>query len=150
MKSLALLVSENGLHAEPADDCGSVRLFVDSVRQSDAYRDAFALSDFLVSSVNGPFLFMVPKETRRDLFHAMPDGFPSKDAIMREAYGKIPVAVDGKFQHNYGADVPLAVYGWQWSQSFGRWSALVLFEDGWRGFTYPRTWSVPVEIGGAA
>jgi len=36
---------------------------------------------------------------------------------------------------------PVEVHGWQWSTTFGRWSALCTFADGWHGFTYPKTWS---------
>lgn len=42
------------------------------------------------------------------------------------------------FQHHYGNEIPVTVHGWQWSSTFGRWSALVTFADGWRGYTYPQ------------
>lgn len=149
-QTLSALVAAHNLHAEPADDCGGVRLFVDCVAQSEAYRDAFALSDFVVSSVNGPFLFLAPRELRHRLYHRGPDGYPSQDAVMRESYGKIPVAIGGEFQSGmgYGYERPLAVFGWGWSATFGRWSALVLFSNGWRGFTYPRLWrsTTPEEL----
>lgn len=56
--------------------------------------------------------------------------------MMREAYGPIPDAE--MFQHDPGGPQrPIEVHGWDWSTTFGRWSALVTFEDGWHGFTYP-------------
>lgn len=42
------------------------------------------------------------------------------------------------FQNGYGYEVPTSVEGWQWTTTFGKWSALVTFKDGWHGFTYPR------------
>lgn len=56
---------------------------------------------------------------------------------MREAYGPIPDA--RRFQHNetYGYEEPKEIHGWEWASTFGRWSALVTFANGWRGFTYP-------------
>ncbi|WP_258570025.1 hypothetical protein [Burkholderia sp. MBR-1] len=65
------------------------------------------------------------------------DGFPTgADAIMREAYGPIPEATH--FQRHYCYIVPTTVHGWAWSTTFGRWSALVTFPDGWHGYTYPK------------
>jgi hypothetical protein len=58
------------------------------------------------------------------------------DALLRDAYGPIPEA--SAFQHGAGGSaIPEIVHGWQWSGTFGRWSALVTFVDGWRGFTHP-------------
>jgi len=42
------------------------------------------------------------------------------------------------FQHNLGYEEPTSIEGWEWSTTFGRWSALVTFADGWHGFTYPK------------
>lgn len=42
------------------------------------------------------------------------------------------------YQHNYGYEKPVALDNWQWSVTFGRWSRLVTFADGWRGYTYPK------------
>lgn len=50
-------------------------------------------------------------------------------------YPSIPEA--DRFYHRYGYERPAWVYGWQRSCDFGRWGALVLFYDGWEGFTYP-------------
>lgn len=45
------------------------------------------------------------------------------------------------FQHNMaGYEKPVEIHGWQWSSTFGKWSALVTFANGWHGFTYPKTW----------
>lgn len=41
------------------------------------------------------------------------------------------------YQHNYGSEIPMILGRWQWSSTFGSWSRLVLFYDGWNGFTYP-------------
>lgn len=43
------------------------------------------------------------------------------------------------YQHNYGYEKPIALDRWEWSVTFGRWSRLVTFADGWHGFTYPKT-----------
>jgi hypothetical protein len=51
------------------------------------------------------------------------------------SYPQIPAA--HYFQHHYGHEMPMCVFGWQWSCTFHCWSALVLFYDGWQGFTYP-------------
>ena len=51
-------------------------------------------------------------------------------------YPDIPDGVE--FQHKYGYEIPRKVYGWEWSTTFGKWSALVLFQDGWYGFSYPK------------
>lgn len=37
---------------------------------------------------------------------------------------------------HYGYQV-CAVHEWAWSNTFGQWSALVTFDHGWRGWTYP-------------
>jgi hypothetical protein len=68
------------------------------------------------------------------------DGYPEDaDDVKREGYGKIPVPHKGEFQDETGGySVPHFVHGWQWSQTFGRWGALVTFPSGWHGFTYPR------------
>ena len=71
------------------------------------------------------------------LYQRAEDGYPvGADATMRQAYGPIPEATE--FQHGTGGRAkPVEIHGWQWSNDFGRWSALVTFEDGWHGFTYP-------------
>ena len=68
-------------------------------------------------------------------------GFPvGADAILKEACGPIPD--QSLFQHHqsFGYEQPVEVHGWQWSITFGRWSALVSFKDGWKGFTFPAPW----------
>jgi hypothetical protein len=60
--------------------------------------------------------------------------------IPASSYSPIPEPVRGKFQHNYGHEVPMCVHYWSWSTTFGRWSALVTFYDGWTGYTYPLTY----------
>lgn len=51
-----------------------------------------------------------------------------------------PIPGDAKLFQNqrYGYEEPTSIEGWQWSTTFGRWSALVTFADGWHGFTYPK------------
>ena len=72
------------------------------------------------------------------LYKRGPDGnaIPG-DSILWKAYGPIPDT--GYFQHGGkgGIDVPAVVHGWDWSATFGRWSALVTFADGWHGWTFP-------------
>lgn len=69
-----------------------------------------------------------------------PDGFPvGADATLRNACGQIPDAEH--FQHNLDLryEKPVTVFGWQWSVTFGRWSALVEFSNGWKGYTWPES-----------
>lgn len=57
------------------------------------------------------------------------------------SYPEIPDATE--FQGSKGSfEVPSEVHGWQWSTTFGRWSALCTFPCGWHGFTFPKTWEV--------
>ena len=66
------------------------------------------------------------------------DGFPvGADKPMKDARGLIPDSE--RFQHNVGFryEKPVEVFGWQWSVTFGRWSALVEFANGWKGYTWP-------------
>ena len=75
--------------------------------------------------------------TRERLYQRAEDGYPvGADDLMKRAYGPIPEAAE--FQHGSGRKAtPETVHGWQWSTTFGRWTALVTFPDGWHGFTYP-------------
>lgn len=57
-----------------------------------------------------------------------------RDAL---SHPSIPEDVE-LFQHRNGYAKPETVHGWEWSYTFGKWSALVTFADGWNGFTYPR------------
>ena len=43
-----------------------------------------------------------------------------------------------EYQHHYGYEKPVSLGDWSWSTTFGRWSRLVTFADGWHGYTYPR------------
>lgn len=69
--------------------------------------------------------------TQREKYNAKPI---SSLGINR--YPDIPDSEE--FQHNYGYEKPKIVHGWEWSTTFGKWSALVTFYDGWHGFTYPK------------
>ncbi len=53
------------------------------------------------------------------------------------SYPPIPENVE-LFQDGLGYRKPVAIHGWDWSVTFGRWSALVTFEHGWHGWTYPK------------
>jgi hypothetical protein len=64
------------------------------------------------------------------------DGYPEgSDDLSQAVYGKIPVS--DKFLNGLTAERPVAVWGWEWSTTFQRWTALVTFRSGWTGFTYP-------------
>jgi hypothetical protein len=71
------------------------------------------------------------------LFQRGPDGYPvNADPLMREAYGRIPGC--SRFQSpRDGWQVPTEIHGWQFSETFRRWSALVTFENGWHGWAFP-------------
>ena len=43
-----------------------------------------------------------------------------------------------EYQHFYGYEKPVSLGAWSWSTTFGRWSRLVTFADGWHGYSYPR------------
>ena len=66
--------------------------------------------------------------------------------LQREAYNarrdsmSYPPIPDAKlFLHNgYAYERPVEIHGWEWSTTFGKWSALVTFADGWHGFSYPK------------
>lgn len=54
-----------------------------------------------------------------------------------------PIPQDAEyFQHHYGFRKPTAIHQWRWSIEFNRWKALVTFEDGWYGWTYPSSFSM--------
>lgn len=77
------------------------------------------------------------KTIQQILHQRAEDGYPEgADRIMREEYGQIPWAL--LFQSPTGYEIPSKVYGWQWSVTFNRWTALVTFDNGWRGFTWPK------------
>jgi len=68
-------------------------------------------------------------------------GYPvGSDTPQRESWGKIPENNGGEFLVPVGAigayGVPDAVLGWNWSATFGRWSALIV----WGG---KKVWSFP-------
>lgn len=56
----------------------------------------------------------------------------------RNEWGPIPDAEKFLLGSQYGYEKPVEIHGWQWSVTFGKWSALVTFADGWHGFTYPQ------------
>jgi hypothetical protein len=62
-------------------------------------------------------------------------------------WGAIPEASRFLLGTQHGYAVPVEIHGWQWSETFRRWSALVTFEDGWRGYTYPEPASLVIPEG---
>lgn len=70
---------------------------------------------------------------QREEYNARP-----KESMGIARYPDIPEA--SEFQHGYGYETPAEVHGWEWSTTFGTWSALVTFKDGWHGYTYPKPW----------
>lgn len=67
------------------------------------------------------------------------DGFPQgSDALLQEAYGQIPAAIEFQHHVSMGYERPLEIHGWCWSETFRCWGAIVTFADGWRGLTWPR------------
>ena len=72
------------------------------------------------------------------LYQRGADGFPiGSDKVMRDFYGPIPNSTRFQSNDSYRYEKPLQIHGWQWSTTFNRWSALVEFENGWTGFTWP-------------
>lgn len=65
--------------------------------------------------------------------------FRAESAAWEKAHS-YPAKPEGAelYQHNYGYEKPVALDRWEWSSTFGRWSRLVTFADGWHGFTYPK------------
>ena len=72
------------------------------------------------------------------------DGFPvGADSYLKAAYGKIPDSL--RFQNqSYGYEEATQIHGWQWSVTFGRWSALVTMPCGWQGFSVPEMAFAPM------
>lgn len=58
------------------------------------------------------------------------------DEVTHKAYGPIP---DAKYFQNEkgGKEIPRIIRGWQWSIAFKRWGAVVIFNSGWHGYTWP-------------
>lgn len=60
-----------------------------------------------------------------------------RDAL---SYPPIPASADQFQTPRSGFDSPVFIHGWNWSTTYGRWTALVTFADGWHGWTSPKTW----------
>lgn len=58
-------------------------------------------------------------------------------------WGPIPGARKFLRGDQYGYEEPKEIHGWQWSVTFGKWTALVTFHNGWHGWTWPE----PVRVG---
>ena len=56
----------------------------------------------------------------------------------RELPGYPPKPEAELYQHGYGWEKPVDLGDWSWSNTFGRWSRLVTFADGWHGYTFPK------------
>lgn len=83
-----------------------------------------------------------------DLYQVGPNGWPMRNGeeYIDHPLGKIPTPYYEMFQNGmYGYEKPVSVSGWQYSYTFNCWSALVTFENGWNGFTYPLTWKLHEE-----
>lgn len=65
-------------------------------------------------------------------------GFAIRNGLINKNYPPIPRAELFLNARKYGYEKPVTIHEWQWSITFNCWSALVTFEDGWRGFTYPK------------
>ena len=66
-----------------------------------------------------------------------------QDKLFREAFGpnwdRVKAAPKPlKFQRGYGYEIPSEFIGWEWSTTFGRWGAVVKWEDGSEWYTYPK------------
>lgn len=67
------------------------------------------------------------------------DGYPiGADDLLRETYGRIPEATEFQDHHGYGYVTAKTIHSWSWSNTFNRWYALVTFDDGWKGWTWPK------------
>lgn len=53
-------------------------------------------------------------------------------------YPPKPEHTEEYLNDHYGYEKPTELGEWQWSITFGRWSRLVTFANGWRGYTYPK------------
>ena len=83
--------------------------------------------------------FRTVKECRDKIEHRMRRLIQKEEHNKRARPEDHPVIPEADlFYHNWGYEKPVVVYGWQWSTTFGRWSALVTFSDGWHGYTYPK------------
>lgn len=73
------------------------------------------------------------------------EGYPvGADAVLRQACGPIPEAKRFQRPDGYGFEEPEAVLGWQWSETFGRWGAIVRFASGWEGLAWPERQARPL------
>lgn len=53
------------------------------------------------------------------------------------SYPAIPENAEFFQNENGSVSKPVIIHKWEWSTGFNRWGALVTFESGWRGFTWP-------------
>lgn len=61
----------------------------------------------------------------------------------RNAWGEIPATTPSTTFNRADTgrpEMPAEILGWRYSVTFGRWSALVRFTDGYECFTYPNVW----------
>jgi hypothetical protein len=67
----------------------------------------------------------------QQLYQIGRDGYPDRgDTALRDGYGPI-------LRNGWNFAPGIKVYGWNWSTTFGRWTALVELKNGWFGWSYP-------------
>jgi hypothetical protein len=71
------------------------------------------------------------------LYQRHESGRPEKNGLLNDSYPDIPASMEFQNQR-YGYETAIKVHGYQWSNTFNRWSALVDMPDGWHGFSYPK------------
>lgn len=84
------------------------------------------------------------RDDGRPLYFSAKHTWQPVDQCALDAYGLIPEAKDGLFQDGRaGKDwwtVPSRVIGWSHSGTFNRWTAFVEFPDGYKVWTWPKTY----------
>lgn len=77
------------------------------------------------------------------LYERGADGYPvGADDVLRSACGPIPDAEHFQDGSTMQTVKPTTIHGWQWSETFRRWGAVVTLPSGWTGLTWP----VPTRI----
>ncbi len=57
--------------------------------------------------------------------------------VRAELAGTYPPKPEHAEEYQHDGTKPVALGAWQWSSTFGRWSRLATFADGWHGVTFP-------------
>lgn len=66
------------------------------------------------------------------------DGYATKDGYRNTDYPPIPASNAFQGPDGYAYTEPASVEGYDWSVTFGRWGAFVVWPDGRRMFTWPK------------